>query len=124
MKAHPFLQALLWSFGLHLVLLGIFSISSFFLPTFPSSEQIDVQLDLSSSIPLASLELTGRRPTRDSLLEGCFLKNSSLIESAIKTCSPSDEVRPLVRSYTPPELPWAAEDILSIDVLWDKKSSN
>ena len=105
---HRLAQALLLSFGFHIGLLLIFSISSFYMPSAPLAQQVDIQLDVSSPVSLASLEMNTSGHPRDALFASCGLTASSLSETALMACTPSSHPSniPLVRFYTPPELPW------------------
>ena len=106
---HRLAQALLLSLSVHIGLLLVFSISSFFMPSAPLSQQIDIQLDVSSPVSLASLDMNIGRHPRDALVASCGLTVSSLSDRALMACTYSPEISsPLIRFYTPPELPWEA----------------
>ena len=105
-----FSQALLWSLSFHLGLLLIFSVSSFFLPSAPLSQQIDIQLDFSSPISLTSLEVNTNEHPCEMLLETYCLRSNHLTDSTLLACTTGSETTPLIRSYTAPQLPWEAGD--------------
>lgn len=107
LSRHRLTQALLLSFCFHIGLLLLFSIS-FFIPSDPLTQQVDIQLDVSSPVSLASLEMNTSGHPRDALLASCGLASSSLSEKALMACTTSSHssTAPLMRFYTPPDLPW------------------
>lgn len=116
-KPTRFLQALLWSLGFHLILLALFSMTAFLLPKDTFSSHIDVQLEMPTSMALATYELGSNNSllSRDKLLATHFLRMESFSDTALLSCTEEncDHMPPLIKSSTEQPLPWIIGQELS-----------